>query len=36
VGMCGQAHEVLQYHCQKLGKGLCDSSAAVLERGTVR
>ncbi len=36
VGMCGQAHEVLQYHCQKLGKGLCDPSAAVLERATVR
>jgi radical SAM protein with 4Fe4S-binding SPASM domain len=24
VGMCGQAREVLQYYCRKLGKGICD------------
>jgi uncharacterized protein len=23
VGMCGQAHEVLRYYCQRLGKDLC-------------
>jgi len=31
VGICGQAHEVLRYYCQKLGKGLCDSSVKVFE-----
>jgi len=29
VGMCGQAHEVLRYYCQKLGEGLCDPSGRV-------
>ncbi len=36
VGMCGQAHEILRHYCQKLGKGLCDPSVGVLERGAVR
>ena len=36
VGMCGHAHEVLQYHCQELGKGLCDPSSRVFERGAIR
>ncbi len=31
VGICGQAHEVLRYYFQKLGKSLCDPSAGVSE-----
>jgi hypothetical protein len=34
--MCGQAHEVLRYYCQKLGKGLCDPSVGVFEQGAIR
>ncbi len=36
MGMCGQAHEVLQYYCQSLGTELCRPLTGVSERGTSR